>query len=362
MSDILLKELSNSDINWIKTVGDRIKVAREQVLIDEQETVNCLYILMSGALAVTVSGEQDVLENAFEALENRRSSDREITRLSEGEIIGKIPLLNIWQTGTTVKAVDNSAIISIPESELQIKLKQDVNFALRFYRAITVLFADKIKNTINRSEFSHIAQSQPLKESLIIFNSGLYDSDIDWLIKAGRKQEVPANKILINQLGAVDTFSFLLDGMISLSAGSQEPNPLEIAFAAIEDKEVTSQQITKLSKGGIIGETLLTNSRLPSTTAKTIKDSVILSIDRRVLLGKLEQDIGFAARFYRQIATVLIYRLQKLHSKLSSSRRVYSEVEELTSEDGDEIDIYSLDEISFASQRFNWILRQLNVD
>lgn len=170
---------------------------------------------------------------------------------------------------------------------------------------------------------------------------------------------------MIHERGAVDAFYLLLDGMISLSVSVDKRNPLEVAFAAMENQEVSGREIARLSKGEIIGETLFTDSRLPSTTAKTIKDSIILSIDRRLLLAKLEQDIGFAARFYRQIGSLLIHRLQKIQGPFNHSRRVHSRqqsTQNITEDDSeDEIDTFSLDKIALASKKFDWILTQLKI-
>lgn len=362
MTEVLLKELSNSDIDWMRSSGRQREILKSEILIHKGETVNSLHILISGTLAVTIpTAENNILQNAFEALE-QQNLDKEVTRLFSGEIIGEIPFLKSWRPTSTVKAVEKSVVLSIPVETLQTKLEQDVNFATRFYRAITILFAEKIQNTINQLGRTNTVQNQPLKDVFFIFEF-LYDSDIDWLLKVGHKQQIPANTTLIHERGAVDAFHLLLDGMVSLSVSVDKRNPLEVAFAAMENQEVSSREIAKLSKGEIIGETLFTDSRLPSTTAKTVKESSILSISRRVLLAKLEQDIGFAARFYRQIASLLIHRLQKLQSQFSYSRRVYSKRQPLTNNEGDEdeIDIYNLDKIALASKRFDWMLTQLKV-
>ena len=363
MTEVLLKELSNSDIDWIRATSNQREVLAGEILIHKGQTVNSLHILISGTLAVTVSvTEKNLLQNAFEVLENRESLDKEITKLVSGEIVGQIPLLNTWRNTTTVKAIEKSVILSISGQVLQTKLEQDIDFATRFYRAITILLADKIQSTINQLGRNNIIQIQPLKDIFYIFEF-LYDSDIDWLLKVGYKQEILANTTFIHEQGALDAFYLLLDGMISLSVCGNKRNPLEVAFAAIENQEVSSREIARLSRGDIIGETLFTNSRLPSTTAKTIKNSIVLTINRRVLLAKLEQDIGFSARFYRQIATLLLHRLQKIQSQFSHSRRVYSQKPQLTKDvtEEDEIDTSSLEKIALSSKRFDWILTQLKI-
>ena len=73
-----------------------------------------------------------------------------------------------------------------------------------------------------------------------------------------------------------------------------------------------------------MGETPFIDGRLPSATVKAIEDSLVLTIPRQQLAAKLQQDIGFASRFYRVIATLLSNRLQGMYSQLGYGRRVYS--------------------------------------
>ena len=76
MSEVLLKELSNKDIHWIKTVSQQIELNPGEVLIHQKENLNSLYILINGTLAITVPEEKNILQNTFERLEQRGSSDK----------------------------------------------------------------------------------------------------------------------------------------------------------------------------------------------------------------------------------------------------------------------------------------------
>lgn len=182
MTEILLKELSTSDIDWIKSAGKQRRVGAGEILIHKEQTVNSLYILINGTLAVTVSTtENNSLHSAFKLLENNESLDKEIMRVSSGEIVGEIPLLNVWRQNNAVKAIEHSVVLSISGQTLQAKLEQDINFAARFYRAIAILYADKIQSTIDRLGRTKIAQGQPLKDIFFIFEL-LHDSDFDWLL------------------------------------------------------------------------------------------------------------------------------------------------------------------------------------
>jgi hypothetical protein len=81
------------------------------------------------------------------------------------------------------------------------------------------------------------------------------------------------------------------------------------------------------------------------------------------LAAKLQQDVGFASRFYRMIATLLSHRLQGIYSRLGYSRRVYSQGQPLDEnvQYEDELELSVLDRMALAGKRFDWMLSHLKV-
>lgn len=363
MTEVLLKELINTDIDWMIAIGHQREIAAGSVLIEEGKPTNSLHILLDGILSVTVSPpDNNLLTRAFAAIEGGEILGREIARLSSGEVVGEIPLLSTRSTATTVKAVKKSLVISIPQQELAAKLQQDVGFGSRFYRAIAIMLTDRLQNIINQLGRSNLAQNQPLRDVLFILGE-LHDSDIDWMMACGTQQKVPANTVLIRERSPVDALYILLDGTMSLSIAEDERNPLARAFAAIEGNEISGREIARLSKGEIMGETPFIDGRLPSATVKAIDSSIVLSISRQQMAAKLQQDIGFASRFYRAIAVLLSQRLQGFLSQLGYGRRVYSKGQSLDEnvEYEDELNTSALDRVALACKRFDWMQQRLRV-
>ncbi|MCC5601577.1 cyclic nucleotide-binding domain-containing protein [Nostoc favosum] len=362
MTEVLLKELTNSDIDWIIAIGDQREIAAGTVLIQEGKAVNSLHILLDGMLTVNAAqSDNNPLTRAFAAIEGIETPSREIARLSSGEVVGEIPFIDT-RTATTVKALEKSLVLSIPRQELAAKLQQDVGFASRFYRAIAIMLSDRLQSIINQVGRSNIAQGQPLKDILFVLGK-LHDSDIDWMIACGTQHQIAANTVLIHEQGPVDALYILLSGIMSLSVSEDQRNPLARAFAAIENSEVSNREIAKLSKGEIMGETPFIDGRLPSATIKAIEDSIVLSISRQQLAAKLQQDIGFASRFYQVIATLLSNRFQGILSRLGYGRRVYSRGQPLDEniEYEDELDSSVLDRMALAGKRFEWMQERLRV-
>ena len=346
VKDVLLKELSNSDINWLIATGHQVKIAPGTVLIEEGKVVDTLYIVLDGTLSVTVS--------------QGKTSDWEIAQLGSGEIVGESLFIGTHAIATTIKALEQSLVLSIPQQQLTAKLQQDISFASRFTRAIAILLSDRLHSKIGQLSSSQLLQNQPLKDMLFVLGE-LNDSDIDWLIKSGTRQKITANTVLIDEDGSVDALYILLSGTMTVSVSENKRNPLVRAFGARESRESSGQEIARLSRGEIIGETPFIDARLPSATVKALEDSLVLSIQRSRLAAKLQLDVGFASRFYRVIATLHSNRLQEIFRRLGYGKPVdrKNQLFNKAIEYEDELDFSVLDRMALAGTRFDWMLNRL---
>lgn len=346
VKEVLLKELSNSDINWLIAKGRRAEIPAGTVLVQEGKAGDALHIVLDGTLAVTVS--------------QGKVSDWEIARLASGEVVGESFFVGAQPTTTAIKAIETSLVLSITQQQLAAKLQQDVGFACRLYRAIAILLSDRLHRIISQLGYSPLIEGQPLRDVLFILGE-LNDSDIDWMIAKGSRQKVAANTVLIHEGGPVDALYLLLSGTMTVSVSENKRNPLTRAFAPREGRETSNREIARLSRGEILGETPFIDASLPSATVKTIEDSLILSIPRQQFAAKLQQDVGFASRFYRVIATLLSNRLQEMLSQHGYGKPVVSKNQRLDKavEYDDELDFCVLDHMALAGTRFDWMLRRL---
>jgi bacteriocin-type transport-associated protein len=362
MTEVLLKELSNSDIDWMLATGSREEITSGTVLIRQGQPVNALYILLDGALTVAISqAEDNPLGRAFAALEGGAMAEREITRLSSGEIVGEIPFLSTYLPSVNVRALKKSLILSIPQQQLAIKLQQDVSFAAHLYRAIAILLANRLEKIVSQLGYSTLVFAQPqLREILFIF-AELHDSDIDWLMSAGNANRISAGTVLIHAGRPVEALHILLDGKITLSVCEDEPNPLARAFSNLENSETPEREFARLSRGDIVGETPFVEARPPSVTVKALEDSLVLSIPRWRLAAKLLHDVGFAARFYKVLAVLLADKQQAIVSRLGYGRLIYSAGQPLNKNFNYENELSSdfLAQVVLAGTRFNWMLKRI---
>lgn len=130
----ILSELSDDDINWLIQVGQREEIPPGTVLIQEGESVDTLYILLDGALVVSIS-----------ALEGRQ-----IAHLATGEVVGEMSFIDARPPSATVQTLETSVVLAIPRPILAEKLQQDVVFAARFYRALAILLSHRLRGTVKQ--------------------------------------------------------------------------------------------------------------------------------------------------------------------------------------------------------------------
>lgn len=129
----ILGALTDDDVEWMIEVGHREDFSSGQVLVKEGTPVDTIYIVLQGQLAVQA-----------QALEGQ-----EIARLSVGEIVGEMSFIDARPPSTTVRAIEETVVLSIPRDELSIKLDHDPSFGARFYRAIAISLSDRLRHTMD---------------------------------------------------------------------------------------------------------------------------------------------------------------------------------------------------------------------
>lgn len=92
MTDILINELSNTDVDWLIAAGQQQQITSGTVLLQARETPRVLYLLLDGILSMNVPPNlSDCIDTSPDSVSQ---TNEEITRLSRGEIIGETLLFN----------------------------------------------------------------------------------------------------------------------------------------------------------------------------------------------------------------------------------------------------------------------------
>jgi CRP/FNR family cyclic AMP-dependent transcriptional regulator len=124
--------LSDTDIDWMLAVGHRETVRAGSRLIAEGAALTDVYVVIEGTLAVST-----------------KASGAEIARLRAGELVGELSFVDARPPSATITAVEDSVVLALPVSVLAKRLEQ-VDFAARFYRALAVFLADRLRTTVGR--------------------------------------------------------------------------------------------------------------------------------------------------------------------------------------------------------------------
>jgi bacteriocin-type transport-associated protein len=367
MTEVLLEQLSNSDLEWIRARSRPQEVAAGSTLIQQQSQVDCLYLILEGTFAASIGRSPgSALGRAFAALEDEEELEQEIGRFSSGDILGEMSFLDAKPSLSTVKAVENSLVMALPCQDLLEKFQTDLGFAARFYRALAILLSERFQGLLKLYLQRRMGQVAPLQDVPLIFGE-LSDSDVDWLLSHGHLEAIDRDTVLLRMGRPVEELYVLIQGSISVIVSEQKRNRLTSVFARLEREESSEEEfgreIGRISRGEMIGEVALLESHLSNATLKTLEDSTLLAIPRQQLVIKLEQDPGMASRFYRVVAMLLSGRLQGLISRLGFGRSSYRRGERLSLDRDyeDEISLEVMDNLTLGGARFDWMLRRLRV-
>jgi CRP-like cAMP-binding protein len=125
---VILGGLSDGDMDWIAQAGRCRVVPAGTPIIIEQQAIDSLFIILDGLASVTVLG-------------------REVARLAAGEILGEMSLLETRPPTASVTPAVATTLLAVSHAELRRKLKDDIGFGCRFYHALAVLLAQRLRQT-----------------------------------------------------------------------------------------------------------------------------------------------------------------------------------------------------------------------
>lgn len=339
MADALLKELSNTDLDWLITHGERQRLPLGRQLFDGQNPTDRLYLLIEGRFGLVPS--ESTSSAATEAV-------------LPGEFVGLPPLLGLANYAAA-STLAESLILSLPIAQVQAKLTADIGFAAHLYRAIAVMLSDRLRRIFASPDRIQLWGERSAKEALSVFGE-LRDSDIDWLVSFGEIQPINANQALLQAGRPVDAFYIVLDGQFGLSAPDGNFNALLLCFSGLEASTQNQSPFARLSRGALPGIISFLDFRPLPVTVRAVQNATVFAVSRQTLVTKLQVDASFASRFYRVIAVQILELLETICERMASP----SANDDLN--DDEELDFDDLDQMSEGANKFNWMLNQLGIN
>jgi CRP/FNR family transcriptional regulator, cyclic AMP receptor protein len=150
-----------------------------------------------------------------------------------------------------------------------------------------------------------------------------------------QKADIEAGAQLIEQGKPTDWLYFVLDG----------------SFVVYTDKV---SNIAVLKAGEVVGEISFVDSRPPTANVRAEIESKVGALSHNVLMERLRENVGFAARFYQSLAAYLADRLRTTVGSLGVQKLNLDE----SIEDTDELASHLLSNLSMAGTRFTEMQRR----
>ena len=139
----ILGQLTDSDVDWLANSGKRTKVPQGSELIKFATRIEFVYIVLDGSLQVLT--ERGV----------------KLATVAPGDILGEMSLVDSSPTVASVRAEQDSWVLAVSKQLLVDKLKNDIGFSARFYRALALFLADRMRNTIQRMGYGQDGAAAP---------------------------------------------------------------------------------------------------------------------------------------------------------------------------------------------------------
>lgn len=315
--DILFPSLFYS---WVQQFQTTFELEQATTLIEEGYAGRELLLL--------IDGTADVLS------EQRSGEATVIAVLDAPEILGEMSFLEGRPTVASVVGRAKSRWIRLPFETLRDAINSDPALAADFYSVLARKLALQLQNQNSMVHRWNSSEIEPLRKVLLVF-AELDDLDIDWLSRLGTVVHCQPGQTLIEQGNQLDQLWVVLEG------------EADIFLITSEQRQLVGSS----RRGELLGEMALLSSESQATASVIARKRMqLLALPQQQLKQRIEADATFGERFHRALAMLLSHRCRdQLMSHGLASRAASNEA----------IDFDTLDNISNAGRRFDWLCRQL---
>jgi CRP/FNR family transcriptional regulator, cyclic AMP receptor protein len=128
MSNIpfVLGQLTEADIDWLARTGERREVPVGTLLVEKNQPLAWLSIVLEGRFSLYGAAGSGVI--------------------GAGEVIGEISFVDSIPPSADVVASEDCVVLAVPREALREKLNADREFAVRFYRAVAMMLAERLRD------------------------------------------------------------------------------------------------------------------------------------------------------------------------------------------------------------------------
>lgn len=200
----MFAELQDSDLDWLAAVGIIQSLPAQAVLLPTGRSPDALHIVLEGALLLS----QPVVNQSVETpnlvaqtlapAENPSAPHQEVARLSRGDLVGEMQLVNAHDLTLCASTLRDSQVLSIPRWRLAAKLLYDASFAARFYRVLATLLTTECEAMLHQlhaaTRGSAGDRGEPMGDrdevsSHLLTRISLAEARFEWLLKRIQAQQ-----------------------------------------------------------------------------------------------------------------------------------------------------------------------------
>jgi CRP/FNR family cyclic AMP-dependent transcriptional regulator len=118
--------LNDADIEWFAEAGRLRRFAPGEAIIVERQSIDVIMIVLDGLAVVTAGGVT-------------------LTRVAAGDLLGEVSLVDTRLPTASVTADTETTALLIDRSALRARLHADAGFAGRFYHALAIVLAQRLR-------------------------------------------------------------------------------------------------------------------------------------------------------------------------------------------------------------------------
>ena len=120
------------------------------------------------------------------ALSVHTAAGAQLALMGSGEIVGEMSLVDPAPTAVSVRVASDATLLRISDATVRAKLADDPAFAARFYRALCVFLASRLRSTTRRMGYGTNVEDEDAKDELtddLLDNVHLAGARFDRMLK-----------------------------------------------------------------------------------------------------------------------------------------------------------------------------------
>ncbi len=165
---LIFSELTDGDVEWLSKAGDRISLPAGEVLVPLGARLDSIWFVLDGAVTV------------------HTADGKALAQMGSGEIVGEMSLVDPAPTAVSVRVSSDATFLRISDDKVREKLREDPPFAARFYRALCVFLASRLRSTTRRMGYGTNDEDEHAKDELtddLLDNVHLAGARFDRMLK-----------------------------------------------------------------------------------------------------------------------------------------------------------------------------------